>query len=163
LNILQGFLPDRFNAHKWLKFLCTGLFTPVDNLIVSSCLLCKRRQVNSTFCLPLSRYAPDMLFPQHPAHNTSRSSQGLIHTVIPILSVKIFFFLQHDPSYPHYPLDLLLSLLLRLISFLERVLSESEGHCFISLQNQVKKLSICEPFAVLEMPGILRCERHLVA
>jgi hypothetical protein len=34
LDVLKSFLPDCIDAHKSRRFLYTGLFTPVDNLVV---------------------------------------------------------------------------------------------------------------------------------
>ena len=34
LDVMKRLLPNRVNAHKPLKFLYTGLFTPVDNSVV---------------------------------------------------------------------------------------------------------------------------------
>lgn len=104
LDVLQRLLPDRIDTHKSQKFLYTGLFTSVDNLVLWDGFIKLDKVVNTMSSLPLSSCVLDPIcFPQD-----SANLYRVFPEEIPNLMLShrfIFCFIkQYDRYYPHYSL-----------------------------------------------------------
>jgi hypothetical protein len=104
LDVLKRLLPNGIDTHKSQKFLYTGLFTSVDNLVFWDGLAELDKMVNTMSPHSLSRCVFDpILFPQDLAN-----VYGVFPEEIPSLMLihRLIFHLikQYDRYYPHYSL-----------------------------------------------------------